>query len=71
MAWLFFKHRTNLFDGTPKKMLHIAPEKQFETRFKRIPGLDYITADMNKPDVTLRMDITNIQLPDNSLDVIF
>jgi len=71
MAWLFFKHRTNLFDGAPKKMLHIAPEKQFETRLERVPGLDYITADLNKPDVTLRMDITNIQLPDNSLDVIF
>ncbi len=71
MAWLFFKHRTSLFDGAPKKMLHIAPEMQFETRLERIPGLEYITADLNKPDVTLRMDITNIQLPDNSLDVIF
>ncbi len=71
MAWLFLKHRTDLFSTSGKKMLHIGPEKQFETRLKKVPGLDYITADLNKPDVTMRMDITNIQLPNDFFDVIF
>ena len=27
LDWLFLKERTNLFDGSRKKMLHVAPEK--------------------------------------------
>jgi ubiquinone/menaquinone biosynthesis C-methylase UbiE len=71
MAWLFFKHRTNLLSNSPKKMLHVSPEKQFEKRLKKIPGLDYITADLNKPNVMVKMDLTNIQFSDNSFDIIF
>lgn len=71
MAWLFFKHRTNLFSNSPKKMLHVGAESQFEKKLKKVPGLEYITADLNNPNATAKMDITNIQLPDNSFDIIF
>jgi SAM-dependent methyltransferase len=71
LVWLFFKRMTNLFDGSPKKMLHIAPEREFEMRFRRIPTLDYLTADLNDPGAMVRMDITDIRYPDNSFDVIY
>lgn len=71
MAWLFFKHRTNLFNKSPKKMLHVGPEKQFETRLKKVPALDYITADLKNPNAMVKMDITNIQFTDNTFDIIF
>ncbi len=71
MAWLFFKHRTNLFNESPKKMLHVGAESQFETRLKKVPALDYITADLKNPNAMVKMDITNIQFPDNTFDIIF
>ena len=71
MLWIFLNTQTNLFDGTPKKMLHIAPEPEFVRKFKRIPNLDYLTADLNDPNVMVKMDIENIQYPDNSFDVIY
>lgn len=37
LGWLFLQSHTNLFDETPKKMLHIAPEIAFEPRLQQIP----------------------------------
>ena len=67
---LFFPIRTNLFDGTPRKMLHIAPEAYLSRIFQQVPNLDYLSADLDSPRAMVKMDITNIQYPDNSFDVI-
>lgn len=71
LLWLFLHKKTDLFDGKPKKMLHVAPEYCFETRFKRLLGSNYLTADLFKPHVMVKMDITDIQYPDQSFDVIY
>lgn len=71
LAWLFLENRTNLFDGMPKKMLHIAPEVAFEQRFKRITNLDYLTADLLNPRAMVKMDITDISFPESSFDAVF
>ena len=71
LVWKFFKEKTNLSDGRGKKMLHIAPEVFFSKRLKQIPGLDYLTADLYDNSVNLKMDITKIQFPDNSFDIIY
>lgn len=70
LSWLFFKKRTNLFDQRQKKILHIAAEPCFESRFKKIFGENYITADLYSPDAMVKMDITNIQYPERSFDVV-
>jgi len=44
LFWLFLQKRTNLFDGKPKKMLHVAPEACFESRFRERLGGGYLTA---------------------------
>ena len=69
-VWLFLQEKTNLFDGEPKKMLHIAPERCFEPRFKKHLRNDYLTADLFSLQAMVRMDITDIQYPDQSFDVI-
>lgn len=69
-AWLVLREKTNLFDGIPKKILHIAPEACFESRLRKLVGDGYVTADLEKPNVTLQMDITDIRLPDESFDAI-
>ena len=71
LGWMFLEKRTNLFDGMPKKMLHIAPEVSFEPRLKRVANLDYLTGDLFDPNVMVKMDVTDIPFNDNSFDIIF
>jgi SAM-dependent methyltransferase len=70
-AWLFLQHHTNLFDGMPKKMLHIAPEIAFEPRLKQVANLDYLTGDLFNPQVMVKVDITDMPFPNYSFDAIF
>jgi SAM-dependent methyltransferase len=71
LVWLFFHKRTQLFDGKPRKMLHVAAEIQFERVLAAKLGSGYITADLLDPGAMIRMDITNIEYPDESFDVIY
>jgi hypothetical protein len=44
-AFIYLKQRTDLFDGKPKRMLHIAPEPSLGPVFQAIPNIDYISAE--------------------------
>jgi hypothetical protein len=70
LMWHFLKTRTNLFDGQPKRMLHIAPEDAFERQFTGVPNLDYLTADLDSRRAMVQMDITDIQYPAGHFDII-
>jgi SAM-dependent methyltransferase len=52
-------------------MLHVAPESQFVNRLAAAVGTGYITADLLDPKAMVRMDITNIQYPNEFFDVIY
>jgi SAM-dependent methyltransferase len=69
--WLFFQQRTDLFDGHPKKMLHVSPEPQFAERIAKAKYIDYVSADLEDPRAMVQMDITDIQYPDNTFDVVY
>jgi SAM-dependent methyltransferase len=69
-TWAFFERRTDLFDGAPKRMLHIAPEPAFEKRLRALDYIDYTTADQQDDHADVAMDITQIGYPDNAFDVI-
>lgn len=71
LVWLYFSRMTDLFAPPPKKMLHIAPEACFEARLKHRVGVGYLTADLFNPHVMVKMDITDIQYPDETFDVIY
>jgi SAM-dependent methyltransferase len=66
----FLRFKTDLFTGSPKAFLHVAPEPAFIPLFQQVAGDGYLTADLLKPDVKEKMDITDIRHPDNSFDVI-
>lgn len=70
LLWFYLQQRTDFFDGRLKKMLHIAPEPYLEIVFRKMRNLDYLTADLMDPWVDVKMDVTDIQYPDNSFDVI-
>ena len=70
MVWLYLKYETNLFSPTQKKMLHIAPEVCLAKNISQHSQIDYLTADLNY-SAMVKMDITDIEYPDNSFDVIY
>lgn len=67
---LYLHERTDLFDGQQKKLLHVAPELQLATLFRRAPGIDYLSADLAPNRAMVTMDVTDIQYPDDTFDVI-
>ena len=71
LAWLVLQQKTNLFDGEPIRLLHIAPEIAFEPRFKQLAHLDYVTADLYEPKVMVKMDVTENPFPDASFNAVF
>lgn len=70
LAWWYFVHFTSLFNESPKRVLHVAPEACFEPRLRRLLGDDYTTADLYKV-ADVKMDITDIQYKDGWFHVIY
>lgn len=68
--WLFLVERTDLLRA-PHRMLHVAPERCFEWRLRRRPALDYLTADLEPGVADVVMDITDIDRPDGTFDVVY
>lgn len=53
-----------------RRLLHFAPEALLDPIFARRPELERVTADLYVP-ADLRLDITDMDLPDSSFDLIF
>lgn len=71
LVWLFMGARTNLFDGTRKRMLHVAPEPAVDAALAHVRGVDRITAELLNESAMVRMDLTDIQLAAEHFDVIY
>ena len=69
LLWLYLTNETNFFTSK-KKVLHMAPEQCFLSRFKKL-NHEYITADIDSPIADVKADIVNLPFTDNSFDVIF
>jgi SAM-dependent methyltransferase len=52
-----------------RRLLHFAPEPLFDLVFARLPGIERVTADLHAP-ADLRLDVTDMDLPDGSFDLI-
>ncbi len=70
LIWIYLKRKTDFFTK-PHKMLHIAPEVCFMSRFEAIKDLDYITGDIESPLAKVKMDIHEIPFEENAFDIIF
>lgn len=71
LTWSYFKRNTDLLEGRAKRMLHVAPERQFEKLLRKHIGQGYLTADLLNPRAMVKMDITNIPYEDDFFDVIY
>jgi predicted SAM-dependent methyltransferase len=69
LLYLYLLYKTDLFQKS-KKLLHIAPEPRLKIILRSKINIDYLSADISKKNVMVKMDITNIEFPNNSFDVI-
>ncbi len=68
--WVFLDHKKDMFEAEPCRMLHFAPERIFEDRYRQMPHVEYVSADINPDRAMVQMDITDIQYTDNTFDII-
>ncbi len=67
--WLFLQNETDFFTKN-YKVLHIAPEQEFLTKFKKMKNLDYTSADLFSPIVDVKADILDLPFGDETFDVV-
>jgi SAM-dependent methyltransferase len=67
--WLLLRSRPELLDRAGS-LLHFAPEWTLRRRLRRVRGLRYVTGDLNQPGVDLPLDITKLELADESFDAV-
>ncbi len=71
LLWLYLKNETFFFESKNRlRVLHIAPEQCFYSRFKSQKNLEYITADIESPIADVKADICNLPFEDEEFDVI-
>lgn len=69
LIWIYLNEKTDFFTR-PHDVLHVAPEACFMSRFEKIHGERYVTADIESPLAKVKMDIHKIPFDDNTFDVI-
>lgn len=69
LLWLFLKNKTRFFTE-PLKVLHIAPEQCFHSRFRKLSNLDYTTADLESPLADIKLDIQQMPFDNNTFDAV-
>ncbi|MEO6350845.1 MAG: class I SAM-dependent methyltransferase [Candidatus Limnocylindrales bacterium] len=68
--WLLFDSRPELLRDA-QSLLHFSPEYCLSQRLGSMPGLCYMTTDLDETqDAELRLDITRIELPDDAVDAV-
>jgi SAM-dependent methyltransferase len=77
LIYLYLENKTDIFEGHPYKLLHIAPEAWMKELFQSLPHIDYTNgvkeiASMGYyyDRMTREIDITNIEMKDNLYDII-
>ncbi|MBN2377773.1 MAG: methyltransferase domain-containing protein [Sedimentisphaerales bacterium] len=67
--WYFLKNSTDFF-VVHYKFLHFAPEQYLQNKFRNMPNLKYISADLKSDIAMVKTDITNLSFENNDFDAI-
>lgn len=70
-VWTYFQQVNLLIHGKNLHILHIAPEDAIRDLFLSIPGVHYISGDLDSKKAMETIDICAINYPANSFDLIF
>lgn len=69
LLWLFLQRCTDVFQGK-YRILHVAPEQCFYSRFRKLKNLDYTTADLESPLADVKIDIQDMPFEDQDFDIV-
>ena len=69
LLWLYLKNETFFFTKN-LKVLHFAPEAAYYKKFKNLPNITYHTSDINSPLATIKADICDLPIKDDTYDFI-
>ncbi len=69
LLWLYLKEKTGFFHKN-LRVLHVAPEQCFLSKFRKQQNLDYTTADLESPLADIKMDIQATPFNDNEFDFV-
>ena len=67
LIWLYLREKTDFFKRA-QPVLHIAPEACFISRFEKMHGERYVTADLESPLAKVKMDIHRMPFSENTFD---
>lgn len=70
LLYLFLQQNSSFFTAT-YHILHFAPEKCWQNKFKSMDNIKYITADLSSPEADYKIDITNISFNNERFNIIF
>ena len=70
LLWLYLTRETN-FLNLSLKVLHIAPEQVFYTKFKMLRNWEYTTTDLHSPLADVKADICALPFENEYYDLIF
>jgi SAM-dependent methyltransferase len=70
VLWLYLNRETKLTSGEQHSVLHFAPEKAISDWLAEVVGPSYLTADLDPERAMEVLDMTNINRPDESFDLI-
>ena len=73
VAWLYLKDHGHWVShpDSSLRLLHVAPEKPLADCFRNLPGVRYTSCDIEPGVADLVIDLTAMDLPDHSCEVIF
>jgi len=67
--FLYLRDETRILTG-PVRLLHFAPEPALTSVFERHTNIDYVTTDIARSNVSIRMDIEDLLFRDDVFDCV-
>ena len=68
-TWLYLTRVAGILDG-PRRVLDVAPAPFIAAALSRAPEVDYLSIDLESPLAMRHMDVTALDLPDATFDVL-
>jgi SAM-dependent methyltransferase len=67
--WRYLEEETPL-GRAELRVLHAAPETCFEQRIRALPGVAYVTMDLEREDVMVKADLQKLDFEDGAFDLV-
>ena len=69
LLWLYLQQRTDV-QTRRYRVLHMAPEASIQRILRRLPNIEYISADLDSWRADVHCDIQDLPFPDESFDIV-